>query len=68
MAGDDMYFEHGEKEIEYLKSSDKLLGEAIDKIQHIYRKVDDDLFSVVIHKIISQQIFTKAQKIVWRRF
>lgn len=32
MVGDEMYFEYGEKEIEYLKSCDKLLGDVIDKI------------------------------------
>lgn len=39
-----MYFEYGEKETDYLKSRDKKLGEAIDRIGHIYRKADPDLF------------------------
>lgn len=30
-----MYFEYGEKEIEYLKSKDKRLGEVIDKIGQV---------------------------------
>lgn len=62
-----MYFEYGEKEIEYLKTHDKLLSEAIDKIGHIYREVDDDLFSSVIHHIIGQQISTSAQATIWKR-
>lgn len=62
-----MYFEYGPKEIEYLKSRDKLLGEAIDRIGPIYREVDDDLFSSVVHHIIGQQISTSAQATVWKR-
>ena len=62
-----MYFEYGEKEIEYLKSRDKLLGAAIDRIGPITRSVDSDLFSSVIHHIIGQQISTSAQATIWQR-
>ncbi|MDO5402007.1 MAG: DNA-3-methyladenine glycosylase 2 family protein [Eubacteriales bacterium] len=62
-----MYFEYGEKEIEYLKSRDKKLAEVIDKIGHIDRTVDDDLFSAVVHHIIGQQISTKAQQSIWKK-
>lgn len=62
-----MYFEYGEKEIEYLKSRDKKLAEIIDRIGHVYRKVDDDLFSSVIHNIIGQQISMKAEATIWGR-
>jgi DNA-3-methyladenine glycosylase II len=34
-----MYFNYGEKEIEYLKRRDKKLGAAIDAIGHINREV-----------------------------
>lgn len=62
-----MYFEYGQKEIEYLKSKDKRLAEVIDKIGMIERQVDSDLFSSVIHHIIGQQISTKAQATIWQR-
>lgn len=62
-----MYFQYNEKEISYLKSKDKKLSEVIDKIGHIYRQVDSDLFSSVVHHIIGQQISTKAQKTIWDR-
>lgn len=62
-----MFFEYGDKEIEFLKKRDKNLGEVIDRIGHIYRTFDADLFSSVIHHIIGQQISTKAQETVWRR-
>lgn len=62
-----MYFQYGDKETEYLKKKDKVLGEVIEKIGHIEREVDSDLFSSVIHHIIGQQISTKAQATIWRR-
>lgn len=62
-----MYFEYGEKEIAYLKKKDKALSEIIDKTGHIYREVDNDLFSAIIHHIIGQQISTKAQQTIWMR-
>ena len=49
-----MYFQYGEKEIEYLKSKDKKLAEVIDKLGHLY-------------SIIGQQISTKAQLTIWNR-
>ncbi|BCZ28285.1 3-methyladenine DNA glycosylase [Claveliimonas bilis] len=62
-----MYFSYGKTEVEYLKGRDKILGEIIDKIGPIERKVDTDLFSSVVHHIIGQQISTKAQETIWRR-
>ena len=62
-----MYFSYGEKEIEYLKSRDKVLGEIIGKVGHVYREVDTDLFSSVVHHIVGQQISTKAQATIWNR-
>ena len=62
-----MYFEYDDTETEYLKSKDKKLGEIIDRVGHIYRPVDIDLFSSVIHHIIGQQISTNAQQTLWRR-
>ena len=44
-----------------------MLGEIIERIGHIEREVDNDLFSSVIHHIIGQQISTKAQATIWRR-
>ncbi|MCI9078260.1 MAG: DNA-3-methyladenine glycosylase 2 family protein [Lachnospiraceae bacterium] len=62
-----MFFEYGEKEIKYLKSKDKKLAEVIDKIGHIDRQTDDNLFSSVVHSIIGQQVSTKAQITIWKR-
>jgi DNA-3-methyladenine glycosylase II len=62
-----LYFRYGEKEIEYLKSRDKKLASAMDRIGHVYRETDVDLFSSVVHHIIGQQISTAAQKTIWER-
>lgn len=62
-----MYFAYGETETEYLKKKDKKLAEVIDKIGHVEREVDPDLFSAVVHHIVGQQISTKAQHTIWQR-
>lgn len=62
-----MYFEYDEKALEYLKRKDKVFGEVIEKIGHIDRSKDTDLFSSVVHHIIGQQISTKAQATIWER-
>lgn len=62
-----MNFIYGTAETEYLKSKDKVLGEIIDKVGHIERETDPDLFSSVVHHIVGQQISTKAQTTIWKR-
>ena len=54
------YFKYGSKEVEYLNEKDPILGAEIDKIGHIKREVNSDIFSSLISSIISQQISTKA--------
>ena len=62
-----MVFAYGEAELAWLRKKDKRLGEVIDRIGHIDRAVDTDLFSSVIHHIIGQQISMKAQATIWQR-
>lgn len=62
-----MYFEYGFKEMDYLKSRDKVMDELISKTGRIWRETDTDLFSSVVHHIIGQQISTKAQATIWQR-
>lgn len=64
---DGLYFCYGEREVEHLKAKDERLGEVIEKIGHVDREVDTDLFSSVVHHIIGQQISTKAQATIWAR-
>ena len=46
-----MYFEYGETELSYLRQKDKRLCAVIDRIGHIDRTVDTDLFSSVVHHL-----------------
>ena len=62
-----MFFAYGETELAWLRKKDKRLGEVIDRIRHVDRAVDPDLFSAVIHHIIGQQISMKAQATIWQR-
>ena len=62
-----MFFTYGEAELACLRARDKRLCEVIDKIGHVDRVVDTDLFSAVVHHIIGQQISTKAQATIWQR-
>ena len=62
-----MYFAYGETELSYLRQKDKRLGAVIDRVGHVQRAVDTDLFSSVVHHIIGQQISTKAQETIWQR-
>jgi DNA-3-methyladenine glycosylase II len=61
------FFEYGEEEVEYLRRKDKRLGEAMEKIGHIYREVDNDIFSLIVHNIVGQQILSAALKTVCAR-
>ena len=53
-----MYFAYGQTETDYLKAKDSRLAAVIDRLGHINRTVDTDLFSSVVHHIIGQQIST----------
>ena len=60
-------FQYGQKEIDYLKKRDKVLGRAIDEIGIIRRPVIPDLFTALIWNIVGQQISSKAANTVWNR-
>ena len=62
-----MYFQYGEKEIEYLKNKDKKLAKVIEQIGHPNRLVNHDLFSSIVYNIVGQQISTKAHQTIWER-
>ena len=62
-----MYFTYGQTETDYLCAKDSRLAAVIDRLGHIDREVDTDLFSSVVHHIIGQQISTKAQATIWQR-
>lgn len=61
------YFEYGEKEIKYLQSRDKKLGEAIDRIGMIRREIIPDPFCALIYSIVGQQVSGRAADTVFSR-
>ncbi len=61
------YFKYDQIELDYLKSRDKKLSAAIDKIGIIKRVVIPDLLSAIVNSIIGQQISTKAHQTIWKR-
>ena len=60
-------FEYGQKETDYLKSKDKKLGAAIDRIGMIKRGIITDPFTAMISSVVGQQISSKAADTVWNR-
>ena len=62
-----LLFQYGEKELDYLKSKDKKLGELIDHVGYLEIPVDEDVFSSVVRHIIGQQISMAAQNTIWNR-
>jgi DNA-3-methyladenine glycosylase II len=59
--------QYGKAEIDHLKSRDKKLGKAIDRIGMIERQVIPDLFKALVHSVVAQQISSKAAATVWGR-
>jgi len=57
-------FDYGTNAITHLKSRDKLLGAAIERIGVIRREVNPDPFTALISSVISQQISKRAAETV----
>ena len=62
-----MYFPYGKKETDYLKKKDKKLARVIERMGHLRRRTEDDLFASVVHHIVGQQISGAAQQSIWRK-
>lgn len=62
-----LYFAYGREAVEHLQKKDQKLALVIERVGHINRKVDEDLYSSVVHHIIGQQISSRAQQSIWER-
>lgn len=62
-----MIFQYGLKEIEYLKTQDPVLGQAMEQIGRIEREITPNPFEALISSVVSQQISKKAAETVWNR-
>ena len=63
-----MEFVYGEAELAHLRKKDAKLAAAIDRIGHVSRETEPDLFTSIVNQIIGQQISTAAHRTVWKRF
>ncbi len=61
------YFQYSEKEKNFLIGKDRRLAQVIEKIGHIEREVNPDLFGSLMHSIVGQQISTKGVATIWQR-
>ncbi len=60
-------FDYGEKEINYLKTVDPVLGTAIMQMGKVERVIIPDLFAALVHAIVGQLISAKAVQTIWTR-
>jgi len=60
-------FAYGRGEIAHLKDHDPLLGAVIDRFGWIEREVMPEVFTALMHSLVSQQISNAAAATVWRR-
>lgn len=60
-------FKYGQLEKEFISKADVTMARLVDRIGHIERAVEPDLFSALVSSIISQQISTKAADTVKER-
>ena len=58
------YFEYSHIETDYLKSKDEKMSRLIEKVGHIYRTVNPDLYSCLTDSIVGQQISTAAHNTI----
>lgn len=61
------YFPYGPVEIAHLQDRDPPLGAVIERLGRIEREMQPDLWTALVHSIVSQQISNAAAATVWRR-
>jgi len=61
------HFQYGAVEIAHLQDRNPALGVVIDRIGWMEREVRPEVFPVLIHSRVSQQISNAAAATVWRR-
>ncbi|NLB62787.1 MAG: DNA-3-methyladenine glycosylase 2 family protein [Fibrobacter sp.] len=61
------FFTYGAAEMAHLQQADPILAPIIVRMGVIKREVIPDLFTALVHSIVSQQISTVAARTVWHR-
>jgi len=67
LESNNKHFNYSDKQKEHLSNNDPLLKEVINKVGHIYREVEPDIFTSLVRSIIGQQISTAAQRTIYNR-
>lgn len=60
-----MNFQYNDEQLNELMKKDKRMAELIHKVGKIEREIIPDLFSALVHAIISQQISTRQTESIW---
>ncbi|MDD3395403.1 MAG: DNA-3-methyladenine glycosylase 2 family protein [Anaerotignum sp.] len=60
-------FGYGRAEIEYLASTDPVLGAAMAELGRVEREVIPDLFAALVYAIIGQLVSVRSANTVWNR-
>jgi len=60
-------YNYGQEAIDHLKSQDKKLGQAIERLGHIHRQINPNPFEALISSVIAQQISIKGAETVYHR-
>lgn len=61
------YFEYGSTELNYLASTDPILGAAIRRLGRVERQVIPDIFAALVYTIIGQLVSVRSANTVWLR-
>lgn len=67
LESNNKHFNYSDKQKEHLSNNDPLLKEVINKVGHIYREVEPNIFTSLVRSIIGQQISTAAQRTIYNR-
>ncbi|MDF9824119.1 DNA-3-methyladenine glycosylase II [Breznakia sp. PF5-3] len=62
-----VYFQYGEKEINYLKQCDEALSKIIDQYGFIEREVIPDIYTGLLHTVVGQLLSTKVANVIFSR-
>ena len=61
------YFVYGDKEIRHLKNADENMKNLIERMGHLDRELEEDLFAGLASSIVGQQISGRALETIWGR-
>lgn len=61
------YFDYGVKEVEFLSSSDPVLGSAIARLGRVERVVIPNVFAALVYAVVGQLVSVRSASTIWGR-